>query len=279
MVCTTTSSNGLSQAKAGSRTALLTYAQRRRELFLGFPIDVLSMSETMDVIRRAIQERHLLQHVVVNVAKLIQMRNDPVLARDVTESDLINVDGMGVVYGCRLLGISIRDRVAGIDLMEQILTEGEKHGWRPFFLGAKPDVLDEAIRRIRARHPRLPIAGFHHGYFSAEEEAGVAELITQSHADCLFIAITSPRKEAFMNRWRDVMNIPFVMGVGGSIDVIAGKVSRAPRWMQRSGLEWAYRLGQEPRRMWRRYLFTNASYARVLAAELLARGARTFRQS
>jgi N-acetylglucosaminyldiphosphoundecaprenol N-acetyl-beta-D-mannosaminyltransferase len=279
MVREITSSGGISQAEAGSRAALLTYAQRRRELFLGFPIDVLSMSETVDVVRRAIQERHLLQHVVVNVAKLIQMRDDPVLARDVIESDLINVDGMGVVYGCRLLGISIRDRVAGIDLMEQLLVEGEKHGWRPFFLGAKPEVLDEAVRRIRARHPRLSIAGAHHGYFAPEEEPRVAELIAQSRADCLFIAITSPRKEAFMNRWRAIMDVPFVMGVGGSIDVIAGKVSRAPRWMQRSGLEWAYRLGQEPRRMWRRYLFTNASYARVLAGELIARVARVFRQS
>jgi N-acetylglucosaminyldiphosphoundecaprenol N-acetyl-beta-D-mannosaminyltransferase len=253
------------------RDEMIAYAQRNRRTFLGFPIDVLTMEETLDVIRKSIRERRLLQHVVVNVAKLVQMRGDPALARDVTDSDLINIDGMGVVYGCRLVGITVAERVAGIELMEALLAECEKEGWRPFFLGAREDVLEEAVERIRQRHPRLVVAGAHHGYFPTADDARVARLIAESRADCLFIAISSPRKEAFMNRWRDELNVPFVMGVGGSIDVIAGKVARAPRWMQRIGLEWGYRLAQEPRRMWRRYLFTNAAYARILAAELLAR--------
>lgn len=253
------------------RARLLAYAQRARREFLGFPIDALTMEETLDVVRAAIREREPVQHVVVNVAKLIQMRQDPALARDVVESDVINIDGMGVVYGCRLLGIPVAERVAGIELMERLLAEAEREGWRIYFLGAKEEVLAEAIRRMRARHPRLLLAGSQHGYFADGEEEKVARAIIEARPDCLFVAMSSPRKEAFMHRWREAMNVPFVMGVGGAIDVVAGKVSRAPRWMQRAGLEWAYRLMQEPRRMWRRYLFTNAAYARALAGEFFSR--------
>lgn len=253
------------------RLELLRCAQRKRRLFLGFPIDALSTGETLEVIERAIQQRIPIQHVVVNVAKLISMRSDAELARDVTESDLINVDGMGVVFGCRLLGIPVKERVAGIDLMERLLAECAAKGWRPYFLGATEEVLQEAVCRLAARHPRLDIAGSHHGYFPPSDDERIATQIADARPDCLFIAISSPRKEAFMNRWRERMNIPFVMGVGGSIDVIAGKVQRAPLWMQRVGLEWLFRLVQEPGRLWRRYLFTNAAYARLLMLELLKR--------
>jgi len=261
----------MKQSEERERADMLAYAQRNRRLFLGFPIDVLSMKETLEIIQRSIAGRHLLQHVVVNVAKLMQMRDDAELAKSVSDSDLINIDGMGVVYGCRLLGINVPERVAGVELMEKILAESEKQRWRPYILGAESAVLDEAVRRIRDRYPDLQIAGFHHGYFPQDQDERVAKLIAASNADCLFIAISSPRKENFMNQWRDVMCVPFVMGVGGSIDVIAGKVKRAPEWMQRVGLEWAFRLAQEPRRMWRRYLFTNASYARAILIELLTR--------
>jgi N-acetylglucosaminyldiphosphoundecaprenol N-acetyl-beta-D-mannosaminyltransferase len=259
----------LSEEPSSGRHALIAHAQRKRQQFLGFPVDPLSMEETLDVIRMAITQRQALQHVVVNVAKLMLMRENGALARDVIDSDLINIDGMGVVFGCRALGISVPERVAGIELMERLLLECEQRGWRPFFLGAEQNVLDEAVRRIRARHPGLDVAGQHHGYFPASEDGRIAEMISAARADCLFIAITSPRKEAFMHQWRDRMNVPFVMGVGGSLDVVAGKVARAPRWMQQIGLEWAYRLGQEPRRLWRRYWKTNTAYAHALATEIM----------
>lgn len=261
----------MARPETPGRADFLAYAQRCRRLFLGSPVDVLSMAETLEVIRRAIAEKHLLQHVVVNVAKLMQMRHDPELRKSVTESDLISIDGMGVVYGCRLLGVAVPERVAGIELMERVLAASEREGWRPFLLGARGEVLDEAVRRIRERHPALEIAGAHHGYFAQDDDERIARLIADARADCLFIAISSPRKENFMNKWRDMMNVPFVMGVGGSIDVIAGRVNRAPEWMQRIGLEWVYRIWQEPRRMWRRYLVTNTSYACVLAVALLGR--------
>jgi len=254
-----------------TRQELLAYAHRKRCDFMGCPIDALTMPETVEIVGLAIRNRIRLQHVVVNVAKLVSMQRDPGLASDVTTSDLINIDGMGVVWGARLLGRHVGERVAGIDLMESVLARAEVEGWRTYFLGAKPDVLDRAVQNIRQRHPRLQIAGFSHGYFAPGEEPGVAEAIEKARPDCLFVAISSPKKEQFMHRWRDKVDVPFIMGVGGSIDVAAGIVRRAPPWMQSNGLEWAHRLAQEPRRMWRRYLFTNLTYARLLTAEVLRR--------
>lgn len=227
------------------------------------------MGETLAIIQESIRARTRLQHVVVNVAKLVNMRTDSVLRRDVEESDLINVDGTGVVWGCRLLGLPIPERVAGIDLMQNMLEMCEQENYRPYFLGAKQSILDDAIAQIRKQHPELNIAGFRNGYFSEEEEKSIVNEIRASKADCLFIAISSPMKENFLHKYRDDLSVPFLMGVGGSLDVVAGHVKRAPLWMQKFGLEWFYRMMQEPRRMWRRYLYTNSSYAILLGKEML----------
>lgn len=242
---------------------------RRRAEFLGCPVDLYDMDETVALIAGAMRRRERLQHVVVNVAKLVNLRKDPLLARDVAESDLISIDGMGVVWGCRLVGIPARERVAGADLMIEVLKICEREGFRPYFLGAKPEVLDRFIARIRQLHPGLDIAGWRDGYFTSCQQAQIAEQIREAQPDCLFVAISSPIKENFIHSWRDRMGVPFLMGVGGTIDVVAGHVSRAPLWMQRAGLEWFYRLLQEPRRMWRRYLFSNAEYALLLARALV----------
>ena len=241
---------------------------RKRYRFLGVPVDGLTLSETLDLARNAIVKRHRLQHVVVNVAKVVTARNDPLLRNDIESSDLINVDGMGVLWGCRLLGIPIPERVTGIDLMFALFALSASEGFRPFILGAKEEILRAAVEKLRRHHPSLQLAGFRNGYFSESEESDVVEQIRKSKADLLFIGMPTPRKERFLHRHRDELEVPFLMGVGGSIDVVAGLVSRAPALVQKIGLEWAYRVLQEPRRLWRRYFFTNLNYAGLLLRAL-----------
>ena len=244
---------------------------RRRAEFLGCPVDLYDMAETVALATDAMHRRVRLQHVVINVAKLVNLRRNPLLARDVAESDLINIDGMGIVWGCRLMGLPVKERVAGADLMIHLLGVCEREGFRPYFLGARPEVLATFIRTVRRKHPKLEIAGWRDGYFSPGEQPEIADAIRKSRPDCLFVAISSPIKENFIHTYRDTLDVPFMMGVGGTIDVVAGYVSRAPLWMQRCGLEWFYRMAQEPRRMLRRYMFSNAKYALLLAGALLDR--------
>lgn len=234
---------------------------------LGCPMDVASMGETVDVIRGRVCDGRFTQHVVVNVAKLVNMRHDAQLKDSVYSCDIINIDGMGVVLGARLLGHSVPERVAGVDLFYALLAMSAENGFPIFLLGAKEDVVTITARQVQALYPELKIAGYNHGYFW-DNEAAMVETIRASGAQLLFVAITSPKKENFINRWRDHLGVVFVMGVGGTFDVVAGKVKRAPVWMQKGGLEWLYRVIQEPGRMWRRYLTTNSQFAWLLLKAL-----------
>lgn len=247
----------------------LAYLQNpvKRFVFLGCPMDALTMSETLAIAEQAMRTRTRLQHVVVNVAKLVNMRSDPALREDVRTSDLINIDGMGVVWGARLCGHAVPERVSGVDIMENLLSLCARKGYRPYFFGAKQEVLEQAVQNIRIQYPGIHIAGYRNGYFNPEEEPGIVEEIAHAKADCLFIAISSPTKENLLARYRDTMGVPFLMGVGGSIDIKAGLTRRAPIWMQKAGLEWLYRILQEPRRMFKRYWVTNRQYAGLLLRE------------
>lgn len=238
--------------------------KKRRITFLGSPMDAITLAETIALIETAIRERHLLQHVVVNVAKLVTMQTDTALSDDVAGSDLINIDGMGVVWGARLMGHAVPERVTGIDVMDHTLALCAQKGFRPFILGAKEDILKRAVTTIEAKYPGIMFAGAQHGYYPRESEQELMASIRDSGADCLFIAMPSPHKERILNTYKHMLGIPFLMGVGGSVDVFAGLVTRAPEWMQKAGLEWFYRFYQEPRRMWKRYLITNSRYAWLL---------------
>ncbi|PPQ38922.1 N-acetylmannosaminyltransferase [Rhodoblastus acidophilus] len=242
-----------------------------RASFLGCPIDLLSMEETVELARRAMRDGRRLQHVALNVAKLVNMRTDPTLAADVVNSDVVGVDGMGILWGARALGLPVKSRVAGVDLLNELLALCAREGFKPYFLGAAPDVVRRAAARAQARHPGLRFAGVRDGYFSREQEAGVVRDIRESGAHCLFIGMPTPRKERFLAAHRDEFGAPFVMGVGGSFDVLAGAVRRAPKAVQRLGLEWLYRVYQEPRRMAWRYARTNALFAGILAQALVRR--------
>lgn len=235
----------------------------RRIEVMGCPMDVASMAITVATIREAVVAGRFTQHVVVNVAKLVHMRNDAQLRESVESCDIINIDGMGVLLGARFLGHDVRERVAGVDLFHELLAMSAREGLSVYLLGAQDEVVATTAHKVEALYPGLQIAGYHHGYFW-DDEAGMVEKIRASGAQLLFVAITSPKKENFINRWRDQLGVTFVMGVGGTFDVVAGNVKRAPLWMQKYGLEWLYRVIQEPGRMWKRYLTTNSKFAWLL---------------
>jgi N-acetylglucosaminyldiphosphoundecaprenol N-acetyl-beta-D-mannosaminyltransferase len=246
----------------------------RIEMF-GCPMDIATMDQAVARIADRIERRQFTQQSSVNVAKLVHMQTDAQLARSVSSCDMINVDGMGVVWAGRMLGYDIPERVAGVDLFDRLMQEAARRGLPVFLLGATQDVVSATASRCLLRYPSLKLAGHHHGYFW-DNEAAMVEQIRTSGARLLFVAITSPRKENFIHRWQSELGVDFVMGVGGTFDVVAGKVKRAPVWMRRSGLEWLFRVLQEPRRMWKRYLITNARFAVMLASAWL--NPRTGRQ-
>lgn len=254
---------------AGAQTAAAGHAPgRERARILGCEIDRLDMAGTLEQCERLIESRAVAQHVVVNAAKLVAIQDDARLRSIIDRCELVNADGQSVVWAARILGDPLPERVAGIDLMDRLLERAEKRGYRVFFLGARNDVLDEAMRRLRGRHPRLRIAGCRDGYFQDAESAAVCAVIRAADPDILFVAMSSPRKEQWLAEHLADVGVPFAMGVGGALDVLAGATRRAPRWVQRAGLEWLFRLVQEPRRLWRRYLVTNARFALLVAREL-----------
>lgn len=235
--------------------------------FMGCPIDALDMEQTIARIERWVGEKVPRQHVVVNVAKVVEMRNDDHLRDIIASCDMINVDGMPIVWASKLLGSPLPCRVAGVDLFQNLIQVCAEKGYRPFFFGAEEWVVKQVVDTYRTKYPALEVAGFRNGYYAPEEEESIAKMICDSKADMLFVAFSSPKKEKFLNRWMPVMNVPFCMGVGGSFDIVAGKTKRAPEWMQQSGLEWFYRILQEPRRMWLRYAKTNPVFIWMVARE------------
>ena len=241
---------------------------------LGCSVDNLTMEETLAVVEGFIATGLPHQHVVVNVDKLVKARTDPELRRIINRCDLINADGMPVVWASRLLGTPLKERVAGIDLFEALMARAARRRWRVFLLGAREDVVSGVKSIYEAKYPGLVVAGHRNGYWKDDEDAAVAEEVRAAAADLLFVAISSPKKERFLGRWQAHMRVPFAMGVGGTFDVAVGKVSRAPVWMQRAGFEWLWRVLQEPRRMFKRYFIDDAAFFGMLARELIARRTR-----
>jgi len=236
---------------------------------LSVPVAAMTMEAALAMIDQAIRCRRRLQIGVVNAAKMVNMQRNEELRADVLSSDIVFADGIAVVWASRLLSRPVPERVAGIDLMMGMLKRGNAAGYRVYCLGASEEVLSRVVERIGHDYPGVTVVGSHHGYFSGEQEADVARDIAESRPDILFIAMTSPKKERFLAKWSRQLNVPICHGVGGSFDIVAGHVQRAPERWQRLGLEWLYRVKQEPGRLWKRYLTTNSAFAMMVASALV----------
>jgi len=233
-------------------------------------IDNLSMDETLEIIDKRIASQQSLHHVVVNAGKIVAMQKDAQLMQAVNGVDLINADGQAVVWASKVLGSPLKERVAGIDLMANLIDLAHQNEYKIFFLGAKEEVVKKVVQTYRQQYSNNIIAGYRNGYFSTADEKNIAQQIADSGAQILFVAISSPAKENFLyNHRKTLAKVSFVMGVGGSFDVVSGLVKRAPVWMQNAGLEWMYRLLQEPKRMWKRYLVGNTKFILLVIKEWL----------
>jgi len=245
---------------------------RKRVKILDCPIDCLNMQETLQLIENAIKEKSQLQHMVVNAALLVYMQRNKELYDSIVSSDIITADGQAVVWASKILGKPLPERVAALDVMERLVRLAYEKRYKVFFLGAKEKIVKKVVEKYTNEFSSEIIAGFRNGYFSEQEEQTIAQQIANSGANMLFVAISSPKKERFLCKYKDTLkDINFMLGVGGGFDVIAGKVKRAPLWMQKSGLEWFYRLIQEPRRMWKRYLITNTLFIWMIFKEWISR--------
>ncbi len=236
---------------------------------MGCKIDRVDLAQAVAFCEAAITSRGFAQHMSVNVAKLVAMRGDEELREATARCELVTADGQPVVWASRLLGDALPVRVAGIDLMQALLARAVLRGYRVYILGGRREVLERAVQHICAEYAGVSVVGYRDGYYGDAEEAGVAAAIALAQADILFVAMSSPRKEYFLARHGRSLGVPFVMGVGGAIDVLAGVTRRAPVVMQRGGLEWLFRFAQEPRRLGPRYISTNTRFVALLSRQLM----------
>lgn len=236
--------------------------------FLGVPLSKLNMNQTIDYIDDKIINNKLLHHCVINAGKVVLMKSNKKLYNDVVSSDLINPDGIAIVYAAKFLGLDINERVTGIDLMYNLLKLSEKKGYGCYFLGAKDFVLKKMIINLKKRFPNLIVSGYNNGYFDIDSYKIISKKIIKSQAKLLFVGISSPKKEDFLNsQKKNLKGLNLIMGVGGSFDIYSGLIKRAPKVFQRFGMEWFYRLISEPKRMWKRYLIGNIKFILIIFRE------------
>ena len=209
--------------------------------------------------------------ITANASHLCMMRRDPELARACRAGHLILADGMSVLWSLRASGRRIPERVTGVDLMARLLAAAGQHKLRVYFLGARREVIMALVEQTRVQYPGIEIAGFKDGYFRPDDHLKIVEEIRASKADLLFVGMPTPFKETWCERHRERLNVPVIIGVGGSFDVLAGFIRRAPRWVQSLGLEWLWRLLMEPRKLWKRYLITNSEFIWFAGQEIVAR--------
>lgn len=228
-------------------------------IILGVPVDNLTMPETLDELERFIEigratgRSH--QIATVNADFITNALDDPEVLALLQKTDLNMPDGMPIVWGARLLGAPIRERVAGVDAILHLSERAAQKGYSIYFLGAAPGVAVQAAETIRQTYPGVKIAGVSSPMIpaNAETDPCILEEIKAARPDILLVALGNPKQEKWIGAYGGQLHVPLMIGVGGTLDLISGHKIRAPKWMRGSGLEWTFRLAQEPKRLWRRY--------------------------
>ncbi len=216
---------------------------------LGLRVDRVSVDEALAAIDRFIAEKTPHTIVTADASMAVIARHDPELHAIVDGADLVTPDGAGIIIASRLLGVPVRYKVSGVDLVAHLCALSPGKGYKIFFLGAAPGVAAEAAVKAQARWPGTHIVGVCDGYFSPEQEPSVLAQIKEANPDIVMVAFGIPKQEKWIARHKAALGAPVFMGIGGSFDVLSGRVKRAPVFMQRFGFEWLYRLIQNPKKI------------------------------
>lgn len=216
---------------------------------LGIPIHVTTMSDALRWVQEFIRQGVPRLVVTLDAGGLVLAARDREWAELLACADLVTPDSSGIVWALRRSGLAIQGRVAGCDMAGELCRLSQRHGYRLYLLGAAPGVAEKAARAMAASYPGCNIVGFDHGYFQASEEPGVLARIVEAKPDVLLVAMGMPRQEKWIARHRERLGVPVSIGVGGTLDVYAGVAKRAPRVLQRLGLEWLWRVARNPRKM------------------------------
>ncbi|SNX54520.1 WecB/TagA/CpsF family glycosyltransferase [Thermoanaerobacterium sp. RBIITD] len=219
---------------------------RDRLNIFGVPIDKVTMADAVDMVQNFLKEDRL--HIVATPnAEIIMMAQNDEEYKDILNKTDMNVpDGSGVVFASKVYKEDLPERVAGFDLMMELIKIASLKKQKIYLLGAKSDVVKDAYLNLIKKYPEIDIVGFHDGYFKDDDEEELVNDINEKKADLLFVALGAPKQEKWIYKMKDRLNVKVAIGVGGSFDVIAGKVERAPEMYRKLGLEWLYRLLKEP---------------------------------
>ena len=223
-------------------------AIEEREI-LGVKISVVDTAAALEAIEEFISSGRPHQIVTADSSAVVLARKDSELREIINSASLVTPDSIGILWAARRFGRPLPERVSGVDLAELLCERAVGLGHRVFLLGAAPGIAEKAAEKLKQRHPGLVIAGTHHGYFKPAESEAVIEKVREAKPDLLFVAMGIPLQEKWISQHLEELGVPVSMGVGGTLDVIAGRVKRAPKWMQRLGMEWFYRLASNPRKI------------------------------
>ena len=216
---------------------------------LGVGFDSLTMAEAVARAKKLMAEHRAAYVVTPNPEIVMACRERAETMQAVNAADLVLPDGVGVVYGAKILGTPLKQKLPGIDFIQALMVDMAQEGRRVFLLGSKPGVAEQAAEKLETMFPGLVIAGTHDGYF--KEDAPVVEAVNAAQPDLLLVCLGAPKQELWMQRNQSALNVGLMAGLGGSLDVFAGNVKRAPRAFQKLGLAWLYRLLKEPKRLGR----------------------------
>jgi len=242
---------------------------------LGIRLDALNISAAVSKIEEWLspESKKKSRYVCIsNVNNVVEAQKNPLFKRIQNEADLSVCDGMPLVWLARLKGLKLKERVYGLALMQQILREGEKKGYRNYFYGSTEGVLKAMVLKIRSQYPKLEICGFYSPAFrplTETEKESIAKDINDSGADIVWVGLGCPKQEIWMHEFKDRLSFPVLIGVGAAFDFLAGTKKQAPAFIQKSGFEWLFRLCCEPKRLWRRYLINNSIFLILLLKELI----------